>query len=193
MLRSLVFLSALLLADLVSVHSLSGTCNSYEREKLNEGYKPRVYMDTEGHPTVGIGFNLDKANARKQLSSVRADYDSIRAGTATLDDYQIRSLFYSDMEDAVNCASSWLSDRAWSRMSTDRKSAVADMAFNLGCAGLKKFKKMKAALERQDYSRAAAEMKDSDWCVQVGRRCVRNVDCMTEGLSTLLRLLQGLI
>ena len=55
----LLTLSALLLVQLAHVNCLSGTCNSYEREVLNNGYKYRVYIDTDGDPTVGIGFKLD--------------------------------------------------------------------------------------------------------------------------------------
>ena len=44
------------------------------------------------------------------------------------------------------------------------------MAFNLGVAGLLKFKKMIAALEKRDYDTAAIEMLDSQWAKQVGQR-----------------------
>ena len=184
---ALLTLSALLLVQLAHVNCLSGTCNSYEREKLNEGYKPRVYIDTEGHPTVGIGFNLDRSDARRRLSAVGANYDKIRAGSATLTDYQIRTLFNDDMANAVSCASSWLY-QVWGRMSTDQKSAVADMAFNLGCYGLQKFRNMKSALLRGDYGGAAAEMRDSKWCRQVKSRCDRNIACMKGGLALLMEI-----
>ena len=45
----------------------SGECNSYEREKLNEGYYKCVYKDPVGIPTIGVGFNLKKFGARKRL------------------------------------------------------------------------------------------------------------------------------
>ena len=175
-------------AHLLQVHCLSGTCNSYEREKRNEGYKPKVYLDTEGHPTVGIGFNLDRSDARQRLTAVGADYDAVRSGSAPLTDYQIRTLFNDDMASAVSCASSWLYS-IWGRLSMDRRSAIADMAFNLGCSGLKKFRNMKAALERLDYSGAAREMRDSRWCRQVKSRCDRNIACMNDGLALLMQLL----
>ena len=181
-------LSVLLLAHALQVNSLSGTCNSYDREKLNEGYKPRVYIDTEGHPTVGIGFNLDRSDARRRLSAVGANYDRIRDGSETLTDYQINALFNDDMANAVSCASSWLS-QVWYKMSTDQRSAVADMAFNLGCAGLQKFRNMKAALLRGDYGGAAAEMRNSKWCRQVKSRCDRNIACMKGGLAILMEIL----
>lgn len=181
-------LSVLLFAQLLQVNCLSGTCNSYEREKINEGYEPHVYIDTEEHPTVGIGFNLDRSDARRRLSAVGANYDKIRAGSATLTDYQIRTLFNDDMANAVSCASSWLY-QVWGRMSTDQKSAVADMAFNLGCSGLQKFRNMKAALLRGDYGGAADEMRDSKWCRQVKSRCDRNIACMKGGLALLMEIL----
>lgn len=178
-------LSVLLLVQLLPVSCVSGTCNSYGREKLNEGYKPRVYIDTKGHPTVGIGFNLDRSDARRRLFAVGANYDKIRAGSAALTDYQIRTLFQDDMANAVSCASSWLS-QVWGRMSNDQKSAVADMAFNMGCSRLQRFKKMKSALLRGDYGGAAAEMRDSLWCGQVKSRCDRNIACMKGGLALLM-------
>ena len=186
--RLLVPLSLLLVHYFCQVNSLSGTCNSYEAEKINEGYKPHVYTDTEGHPTVGIGFNLDRSDARQQLSDVGADYDKIRAGTEILNDYQIQMLFRVDMDKAVRCVSSWLPN-TWLLMNNDQRSAIVDMAFNLGCAGLKKFKNMETALKLREYRRAAAEMRNSKWCRQVKSRCLRDISCMTGEMVTLMQLL----
>ena len=118
------------------------------------------------------------------MSAVGANYDEILTGTAALTDYQIRTLFNDDMANAVWCASYWLS-QVWGQMSTDQKSAVADMAFNLGCSGVQKFRNMKSALLRGDYDGAAAEMRYSKWCKQVKSRCDRNIDCMKGGLALL--------
>ena len=159
------------------VHSLSGKCNSYTREKLNEGYFRCVYNDPLGIPTIGVGFNLRKSGARQRITNVGANYDNILRRRECLNNYQIMDLFDDDMAEAVQCASSWLS-KVWSKMGTTRQSAVADMAFNLGCSRLRLFKNMKAALEREDYAKAAAEMRNSRWCRQVKSRCDRDIDCM---------------
>ena len=177
---SLFLLASLLFVQHLGVNSLNGTCNSYKIEKINEGYKPKVYIDTEGHPIVGVGFNLDRNDARQRLSAVGADYNTVRAGSSRLTDDQIQRLFSDDMASAVNCASKWLSSTAWRKMSTNQQSAVADMAFKLGCDGLKKIKMMKEALEKQDYSQAVKQMKNNKWCKQVMKRCKRDIACMEQ-------------
>ena len=157
--KSFVLISAILIVILfcVEVHSLNGKCNSYEREKLNEGHFPCVYNYPLGIPTVGVGFNLRKSGAKQRITSVGANYHRILKKRECLTDSQIRDLFDDDMAEAVHCAKSWLSS-VWSQLGTTRQSAVADMAFNLGCSRLKQFKKMKAAIKSQDYTKAATEM-----------------------------------
>src|SRR5690554_5080438 len=139
----------LFLAFLQIAFSLSGECNSYEREKLNEGYRThgnlkkasalliKVYKDSKGIPTIGVGFNLMKSGARQQIAAVGANYDKLLAGTQGLNDNQIRTLFNQDMATAVSCVSSWIGN--WSSLSTTRQSAIADMSFNLGCGKNRKF------------------------------------------------------
>lgn len=170
----------LLAASFVTLeaHSLGtlGECNSYEREKLNEGYYKCVYKDPLGIPTIGVGFNLQKFGAREEIESVGANYNAVLNGTQCLDDSQIERLFNRDMDSAVDCASSWLSN--WSSLGSGPQSAVADMAFNMGCGTLHQFVTMKSALEDKDYSKAVASMKSSLWCRQVGSRCERDVACM---------------
>lgn len=163
-------------------HSMpSGPCNSYEREKLNEGYVPHVYPDPiKRIPTIGVGFNLEKSGARQLIESVGADYDAVLKGWQDLTDVQIRALFEIDMETAVACVQSW---PQWSSLGLGAQSALADMAFNLGCSKLSGFKRLRAALSTSppDLKLAAREMRDSLWCRQVGQRCDRDVACMLQG------------
>ena len=174
MLRKLILIFAL-----VAV-SYAGTCNSYEREKENEGYKPHVYLDTEDNPTVGVGFNLNKPGARARIERVGANYDAVLNGNQQLNDEQIRSLFNDDMAEAVRCAKSWLGSSYYA-LESDPQSAIADMAFNMGCGKLRGFKKLHAALQESPpkYQTARNEMENSKWCGQVKkRRCDRDILCM---------------
>lgn len=120
---------------------------------------------------------MRKSGARQRIANVGANYNDILRKRECLTDGQIRDLFDDDMAEAVQCARSWLS-AVWSELGTTRQSAMADMAFNLGCSRFKQFRKMKAALERQDYNQAAYEMQDSRWCRQVKSRCDRDIACM---------------
>ncbi len=56
--------------------------------------------------------------------------------------------------------------------------ALIDMSYNLGYSKLNTFKKMKAALEQNDYGTAADEMVDSKWYKQVKTRGPRTVALM---------------
>src|SRR3990172_5316451 len=40
-----------------------------------EGKKSKAYLDSRGIPTIGIGFNLQRADARQLLKDVGADYN----------------------------------------------------------------------------------------------------------------------
>ena len=165
------------------VLGVNGPCNTYERLVLNEGKKKCVYLDSLGIPTVGIGFNLERSDARSRLTAVGANYNAVLKGSVCLTDQQIKQLFNQDMSDAVSCASSWLPN--WNMIDTSPQSALADMAFNLGCPRLRQFRRLRAALSRNppNYQDAAKEMRNSRWCRQVKSRCDRDVQCMQQGSS----------
>ena len=80
LLKTLLGLLVAFLAVVDAQVELSGPCNSYDREKLNEGYYKCVYKDPVGIPTIGVGFNLEKANAREEIESVGADYNAVLNG-----------------------------------------------------------------------------------------------------------------
>ena len=158
----------------------SGECNSYEREKLNEGYYKCVYKNSAGIPTIGVGFNLNKSSAREEIESVGADYDKVLSGAECLTDSQIEQLFNKDMDTAVSCAENWISN--WSSIGSGPQSAIADMGFDLGCDILQHFTTLQSFIENNDFNGAAQDLQKTLWCEQVGARCSRDCACIEEGI-----------
>lgn len=116
--------------------------------RVDEGYRDRVYMDTNAVPTIGIGINL---------------YEPI--------DADLLQMIYARRRDRAleQCASI----KGWSALSEPRQAVVANMLYNLGWPRLSEFQKMFAALAIDDYEGAALEMLDSKWARQVGARAQR--------------------
>ena len=82
--------------------TFTGPCNTYEAEKVNEGYYLYAYTDPVGLRTVGVGFNLEKSGARSRIASIGANYNAVKSGSQPLSDAQIQSLFWQDMESSVS-------------------------------------------------------------------------------------------
>ncbi|WP_160150595.1 glycoside hydrolase family protein [Nonomuraea solani] len=150
-----------------SLHGLSGD--------------PKVYVDTEKHPTVGIGFNLDRGDAREKLAAVGANYDDVLAGRATLTQMQITMLFEGDLATALAAARRIVPQ--FESLSMARQAALVDMVFNLGPTGLANFHQLLAALARGGYEDAAQSMINSVWARQVGKRAIEDATMMSQGLT----------
>lgn len=138
--------------------------------KVHEGYRTKVYKDTAGHPTIGVGFNLDRADARTLLTRVGASFDDIRNGVASLDDDQIDYLLDKTMLEAIVHAKLAFSDGVFDRLDSIRKAVVVDMVFNMGASTFSHFKGTISAITEGDYALAASRMEHSLWYKQVGNR-----------------------
>ena len=62
-----------------------------------------------------------------------------------------------------------------------RQRVLVDMGFNVGLPILMKFQNMWAAIEEEDWEEASAQMMDSRWAKQVGRRAERLSQAMKTG------------
>lgn len=71
---------------------------------------------------------------------------------------------------------------AFTVASDARQAALTDMVFNLGQAGLAKFTRLVAAVQRTDWSAAASEALSSHWAAQVGARAVEDADLLRSGV-----------
>ena len=82
------------------------------------------------------------------------------------------------LHELLECEIKLMSNIIYKNQSPIRKAVLLDMCFNIGYAGLMKFKKMWFALGNKDFAEASRQAKDSSWYVQVGNRGKRNVEIM---------------
>ena len=106
-----------------------------------------------------MGFNLRRPDAKDKITALGVSYDAVCHGAVSLTDGQVNTLLDADiagaMADARTCV------RGFDTLPPDVQMVIVDMIFNLGVGGFSAFKKMIAAVERADWSSAAAEMRDS--------------------------------
>lgn len=116
------------------------------------------YEDSVGKLTIGIGRNLDDVG---------------------LSDDEIDMLCNNDIEKALRMVEGL---PYWDTLDVVRQLVVADMVFNLGYTRFQGFVKTNSALNAQDYETASAEMVDSKWYRQTGRRAEKLVEVMRTGV-----------
>ena len=122
--------------------------------KKHEGYRNKVYLDTLGKRTVGVGhlcvedfWEDDKEYSEEMLMNILKD----------------------DLKNAIEGAERLLKDCRI--LDSLAKEIIIEMVFQLGETGVSKFKNMlKALKEGPDYQTAAIEMLDSKWAKQTPNR-----------------------
>ena len=119
-------------------------------------------MDATGHAIVGIGHLI-----------VPGDPEHGRPVGARVTDARVQELFTWDLSVALeDCNAVFPS---FGTLPQEAQRIMANMMFNLGRPRFKRFKKLIAAVNAHDWSKAADEMVDSKWYGQVGDRSKRLV------------------
>jgi len=93
-----------------------------------EGRRNQTYDDTAGHPTVGVGFNLDASGAQGAIEALGLDYDQVRSGQQTLTDDQIDALLGQTVNAAIGGSRTAVSN--FDALPDDKQIVVVDMVFN---------------------------------------------------------------
>ena len=139
-----------------------------DRVIKHEDSRPSVYPDSEGIPTVGIGFNLTRPDAAAQLKKVGANFEKILAGKSSLTQEQINALFFTDLAQAKTSAQALVPNMQ--TLPPKVQGVLTEMAFNLGMPRLSGFKKFLSHIQNKDFLAASQEMINSKWAKQVGDR-----------------------
>jgi lysozyme len=138
------------------------------RVKQHEGVKPTKYIDSRGIPTVGVGFNLKRADADQKLKSVGANPAKVKQGKQALNNNQIETLLVGDLKSSKEAANRLVG--SLTQHPSGVQGVLIEMTFNLGATGLAEFKNFLTAVKAKNYTAAAKEMLKSSWSKQVGDR-----------------------
>tara|TARA_R110000796_G_scaffold245320_1_gene369490 strand:+ start:2174 stop:2812 length:639 start_codon:yes stop_codon:yes gene_type:complete len=149
--------------------------NTPELIERHEGRRSKVYKDSLGVPTIGIGYNLKNSTAKEDLDKIGTNLNDVLRGKE-LSNKQINALFNLSLHRSLNDAKIYYP--GFNTLPDTAKGILVDMAFNLGLSRLEKFKDLKAALKVGNYNQAADAMVDSLWYKQVKSRGVRLVNMM---------------
>jgi lysozyme len=122
-----------------------------------EGFRATPYRCPAGFLTVGYGLNLDAGITRDEAAAIL----TMRLETVT---------------DALALYLPW-----WGRLDEVRRGVLVGMAYQMGVAGLLKFRWTLAMVERGDYEAAAGGMLASAWAQQTPGRAQRSAAAMRSG------------
>ena len=115
----------------------------------HEGMRLKPYTCTAGKTTIGVGRNLDDNGITEAEAMAMLERD-VHVTVETLRDHF-----------------SWFAG-----LDHTRQDAVVSLGFNMGVKKLTTFKKFVAAMAAQQYETAAAEILDSTYATQVGKRAI---------------------
>ncbi len=139
----------------------------------NEGRRTKVYRDTAGKRTIGVGFNLDQPGAARYLRDLGINFTAVKTGQRHLTEDEIESLFEAKVQDAMKAGPRVL--KTFDEQPKEVQLAVTDLIYNLGPTG---FANLDARdyLEKFDYPRAANSLTNTAWRSQVGARAEKVIN-----------------
>ena len=137
--------------------------------KLHEGLRLNRYTDSKGLPTIGFGHQI---TARSPMDIKHNN---------RISEQRANQLFADDFNYHINFAKKI---PGYGKASRQQRIALHDLTYNMGPNWHTGFPKFMAAFQKGDYKTAAAELRDSAWYQQVGRRAPTIVSLMeNQGLG----------
>ncbi|WP_288212563.1 glycoside hydrolase family protein [uncultured Aeromonas sp.] len=150
-----------------------------EQLRYDEGCKLTIYRDTEGKYTIGVGHLIsNNPNIPKTQAIALLDKELNRSTQGRITPAEQSYLFHKDLVAVQTGIAHSSFDAVYEQLDQVRQSAIQNMCFQLGILGVSKFRKMWAALARQDYQTAYKEGLDSTWFKQTPNRARRVMETL---------------
>ncbi len=136
--------------------------------EIEEGFKSKPYVCSEGYVTIGIGWKIGRHNQslndfENMMICKAAAYAQCEFMVAGIvERLRVELPFFDELNEVRQCV-------------------LISMAYQLGVKGLLGFKRMLAAIETKCWNDAAHEGLDSKWHKQTTRRAERQMLTLLKG------------
>ena len=134
-----------------------------ESVKKHEGYRNKVYLDTLGKRTVGVGHLC---------------VEDFWEDDKEYEESFLMTILEHDLQTAIKGAKDLMAENGCMDIDEQAEELIIEMVFQLGKTGVSKFKNMWKALSGLEYSAAADQMLDSRWAKQTPNRANGMADVM---------------
>jgi lysozyme len=124
----------------------------------HEGLRLKVYTDTTGHLTIGVGRNLTNDGISNDEAMTLLSND------------------ISNVTNQLNSNLSWFAS-----LDPVRQAVLQDLCFNMGWHTLSTFSEFLGFMQNGQYSEAATDLLGTLWARQVGSRATDNASMLTSG------------
>ena len=131
--------------------------------KKHEGYRNKVYLDTLGKRTVGVGHLC---------------VEDFWEDDKEYDEKFLMTILEHDLQTAIKSAKQLIEEFGCDDIDEQAEEILIEMVFQLGKTGVSKFKNMWKALAEKNYIGASYEMLDSRWAKQTPNRAKAMADLM---------------
>jgi|TARA_R100000081_G_C4718293_1_gene116611 lysozyme len=134
-----------------------------ESVKKHEGYRNKVYLDTLGKRTVGVGHLC---------------VEDFWEDDKEYEESFLMEILQKDLQEAIRGAKELMDEHGCADIDERAEEIIIEMVFQLGRTGVKKFRNMWKALSEHNYVGASFEMLDSKWAKQTPNRAKDMADQM---------------
>ena len=136
-----------------------------ESVKKHEGYRNKVYLDTLGKRTVGVGHLC---------------VEDFWEDDKEYEESFLMEILEKDLSEAIKGANDLMAEHGCMDINEKAHEILIEMVFQLGKTGVSKFKNMWKALSELNYVGASYEMLDSRWSKQTPNRAKAMAKTMKE-------------
>ena len=136
-----------------------------ESVKKHEGYRNKVYLDTLGKRTVGVGHLC---------------VEDFWEDDKEYEESFLMEILQKDLQEAIRGAKELMDEHGCADIDERAEEIIIEMVFQLGRTGVKKFRNMWKALSEHNYVGASYEMLDSKWAKQTPNRAKDMAKTMKE-------------
>lgn len=145
----------------------------------HEGVRYKMYKDSLGIPTIGVGFNLTRPDAKDIITNlIKKDYNLVLQGKLALTPMEVDILLQKDLDECEKGLRKIFSD--YDKLPEKAKAVLMDLRFNLGQKGLLGFPHTLEDFKKGEYKSAAQRLAQSKWATQVGIRAKEDIQLLNE-------------